>query len=155
MQRNRPIGVTIVAILMIVNGAFVVGGGIFAIYIVPKAITPELTSNLTNITIGNQTNIQLGDMMTGVITTVVIVVSSISIALGIAAFVLAWGVLNGKGWSWTITVILAIISLIFSVLSLGGASFTSVVTLIINGIILYYMYRPPVKTYFGGVKIPK
>ncbi len=155
MQRNHPTGVTIVAILMIINGAILLGGGIFTMYFIPKVMTPQLTNNLTNLTIGNQTNIQLGDTITGVITTVVIVVSSIAMALGIAAFVLAWGLLNGKGWAWIITVILAVISVVFSVIALASGGFTNIITLVINGVILYYMYRPPVKAYFGRIKIPK
>jgi uncharacterized membrane protein (DUF2068 family) len=155
MDRSRPVGVTIVAILMIINGALFVGGGIFAILVIPNVINEQFAANQTNITIGNHTSIQLGNTLTGIINTVVIVISSISIAIGVAAFVLSWGLLNGKGWAWIITVILAIISVVFSIIALASGGFTNIVTLVINGAILYYMYRPPVKAYFGRVKIPR
>jgi hypothetical protein len=62
---------------------------------------------------------------------------------------------TAKGWAWLITVILAIISVVFSIIGIGTASVTSIPTLIINGVILYYMFRPNIKSYFGRVTIPK
>ena len=155
MGRSRPMGVTIVSILMIVNGALLVGGGIFTILVIPNIINEQLAGNQTNITIGGQTNIQVGKTITGLINTIIVGVSSVSIALGVTAFVLAWGLLNGKGWSWLITVILAIISVIFSIVAVVSGGFTSFITLIINGVIVYYMYKLPIKAYFGRVKIPR
>jgi multisubunit Na+/H+ antiporter MnhB subunit len=59
------------------------------------------------------------------------------LAIAIASFVVAYGLLKGLGWAWTVTVILSIISII------------------ISGIILYYLYRPHVKAYFGkGISRP-
>ena len=153
MEKSRPIGVTIVAILMVITGIILLSGGIFAILVIPNVINEQFAANQTNITIGNQTSIQLGNTLTGIINTVVIVISSISIALGVVAFVISWGLFNGKGWAWIITVILAIISVVFSIIALASGGFTNIVTLVINAAILYYMYRPPVKAYFGRVKI--
>lgn len=72
-----------------------------------------------------------------------------SIIIGILWFVFAWGLFTGKGWAWIITVILAIVSVIFNILSIFSLSYGSVFSLIVNVIILYYMYRPNVKAYFG------
>ena len=98
---------------------------------------------------------QLRTTITGAIVGVVMVTAGIAIALGIASFVLSWGLLKGKGWAWIITVILAIISLVFSIIGLAGGSIQNIIGLIINGLILYYMYSPDVKSYFGRIKIPK
>ncbi len=83
------------------------------------------------------------------------VIGPVTIVLAIARFVLAWGLFTGKGWAWIITVILAIISVIFSLIGIASGGAPSIVSLIINGVILYYMYRPNVRAYFGRVKIPK
>jgi hypothetical protein len=66
---------------------------------------------------------------------------------------LAWSLYGSKQWAWLITVILSIITIIFSILSIGDI--VNITTLIISGLILYYMYRPYVKSYFGRVTIPK
>ena len=60
-----------------------------------------------------------------------IAIGAVFLALAIVSFVVAYGLLKGRGWAWTVTVILSIISII------------------ISGIILYYLYRPHVKAYFG------
>ena len=155
MERKRPLGVTIVSILMIVNGIILVGGGIWTAYFIPSLITPQLTGDLSNLTDGNQLSPQLSTTITGAIVGVVMVTAGIAIALGIASFVISWGLLKGKGWAWIITVILAIISLVFSIIGLASGSIPNIISIIINGVILYYMYRPEVKSYFGRVKIPK
>jgi hypothetical protein len=73
--------------------------------------------------------------------------------LGGAWFCLAWSLYGSKQWAWLITVIVSIITIIFSILSIGDI--VNITTLIISGLILYYMYRPYVKSYFGRVTIPK
>jgi hypothetical protein len=87
--------------------------------------------------------------------TVVWITAGIGIAIGSACFLLAWGLFKAKGWAWTITLILAIISIIFSILGVGSGGFVNIINIVISGIILYYLYRPAVKSFFGRVKIPK
>ncbi len=71
------------------------------------------------------------------------IASGVFVALGIASFVIAWGLFKGKSWAWTVTLIITIISLGFSLVAFD------LIGLIIDGIILYYLFRPHVKAYFG------
>jgi len=155
--RARPIGVTIIAILAIIDGIVLLTGGILAVTIVPM-LSSGLNGGLSNITVTSQqgelVNVQ-STGMNGIVATIAMVAGSIAIVLGIVWFVLAWGLLTGKGWAWIITLILAIISVIFSIVGIASGGAPSIISLIINGVILYYMYRPNVKSYFGRVKIPK
>lgn len=84
---------------------------------------------------------------------VVAISSVIIIALGIASLVIAWGLFIGKGWAWLITIIIAIISIIFSIAGTASGQLYSIVTLVIYGVIVYYMYHPEVKSYFGRQKL--
>ena len=154
--RSRPLGVTIVAILAIIDGIILLTGGILAVTIVPL-VSSGLNGTLSNITVtdqqGQQVKVQRTGM-TGIVATIAIVAGSVAIVLGIVWFVLAWGLLTGKGWAWIITVILSIISIVFGIVGIASGGAPSIISLIINGVILYYMYRPNVKSYFGrGVKI--
>ena len=155
--KARPLGVTIIAILAIIDGIVLLTGGILAVTIVPM-LSSGLNGGLSNITVTSQqgelVNVQ-STGMNGIVATIAMVAGSIAIVLGIVWFVLAWGLLTGKGWAWIITLILAIISVIFSIVGIVSGGAPSIISLIINGIILYYMYRPNVKSYFGRVKIPK
>jgi hypothetical protein len=93
------------------------------------------------------------------------------LAIGIGYIVMSYGLLKGKGWGRTITIILVIIGIRIQVLSaITGpvfiASFVrtadvdatnalisgiigSVIGIAISVLILYYLYRPNVKLYFG------
>ncbi|HEY7108148.1 MAG TPA: hypothetical protein VH415_01850 [Nitrososphaeraceae archaeon] len=170
MDRGRPQGVVIVAILMIINGIIFIGGSVYAIYFVPiliqqvmNALTGNMTSNFGNLTFDLGVNITRGERIspemastiTNTIMTVVWITAGIGIAIGSACFLLAWGLFKAKGWAWTITLILAIISIIFSILGVGSGGFVNIINIVISGIILYYLYRPAVKSFFGRVKIPK
>ena len=92
-------------------------------------------------------------------------------AIGIGYIAMSYGLLKGKGWAWTITIILTIIGIGIQVLSAAtgpvfNASFVrttdvdatnalisgiigSVTGIAISVLILYYLYRPNVKLYFG------
>lgn len=75
-------------------------------------------------------------------------------AWSIISFVVAWGLLKGKGWAWTVTIILSVISIVMGIISLVAGNFGSIINIIIGGIIIggiiiYYLYRPHVKAYFG------
>jgi hypothetical protein len=79
----------------------------------------------------------------------------ITIALGIFSFIVAYGLWKGKGWAWTLTVVLAIISIALNAVSIATGNPGGIVSIIISGVILYYVYRPHVKAYFGkGKPIP-
>jgi len=116
-QKVRPTGVTILAVLEIISGIFAIAGGAFF----------ATMSGMMGFDFAAYSG----------------AISGVMIALGIASFVMAWGLLKGKSWAWTITLIITVISLAFDAVSIN------VVGIIINAIILYYLYRPHVKAYFG------
>ncbi len=71
------------------------------------------------------------------------------LAISIVSFVVAYGLLKGLGWAWTVTVILSIISIVFNAISIATGNLAAIISIIISGIIIYYLYRPHVKAYFG------
>jgi hypothetical protein len=167
---SRPFGVTIVAILAIIDGIILLSAGILSIYIVTtlvNQVTETLDENLTailgnlssefgdNLTGGIQTSSQFPGSLENSLVTAALVASAVGIAIGIAFFVLAWGLFTGKKWAWIITVILAIISVVFSIFALVGGGFINIINIIIGGVILYYLYRPNVKAYFGKLNNPQ
>ncbi len=152
MEKNRPFGVTIVVILAIINGIVLVVGGAVTIYLVPTIITSEL-NKISNLTDASQLNPAASSTLTSAIKSAAYTFASISVSLGLAWFGLAWALFTSKSRTWLLTVILAIITLVFSIISIGNI--VNITTLIISGVILYYMYRPQVKSYFGRVTTPK
>ena len=152
MQKSRPSAVRIVTILAIANGIILLVGGVVTIYLVPTIITSEL-NKISNLTDASQPNLVASSTLTSAIISAFYAFASISISLGLAWFGLAWALFTSKSRTWLLTVILAIITLVFSIISIGNI--VNITTLIISGVILYYMYRPQVKSYFGRVTTPK
>jgi uncharacterized membrane protein (DUF2068 family) len=62
---------------------------------------------------------------------------------------MAYGLWKGKGWAWTITLVLSFIGIAFGLASIVTGNIGAVFHLIINIIVVYYLYRPHVKVFFG------
>jgi hypothetical protein len=75
------------------------------------------------------------------------------VGLGIASFIVSWGLLKGKEWARTITLIISIIAIIFAIVSLASnGDLIHIIPVIIYGIIIYYMFTDKVKLFFGKIK---
>lgn len=115
-EKTRPLGVTIIAILIVISGVLILIVGIGLIFVIFGAIP---------------------------------------LAIGLAYLVMAYGLLNGRGWAWTISIIVLIIGIILQIISIprtiaSGSSLSGdIISIAISAFILYYLYRPHVKSYFG------
>lgn len=75
---------------------------------------------------------------------------AVLVAIAIVSFVVAYGLLKGRGWAWTLAIVLSIISIVWNAITLAtAANFGGIISIITSGIILYYLFRPHVKEYFG------
>jgi uncharacterized membrane protein HdeD (DUF308 family) len=79
----------------------------------------------------------------------IVVVGVVFIAVGIASLVMAYGLWKGRSWAWTITLILSGIGIIVGIAHLVARQTGAIVEIIIYAIIIYYLYRPNVKAFFG------
>jgi hypothetical protein len=136
MERRRPRGIIIIAILMIISGiiSIIIGLSTLAFGLALSGITELELPGFAPILIG---------------------VGAFTLALGIATIVISWGLLKAKGWAWLLTVIIAIISIIGSIAAIASGSIWHIILLVIYGAIVYYMFTPDVKAYFGRTTIAK
>ncbi len=116
MEMQRPLGVTIIAILNILGGVGLLLGGSMAFDPSP---------------------------LEGIIT------GGIFVVIGLASFVIGYGLWKGKGWAWRIALILSVIAIILGIGSIAVGDIGALVYMLINAIVIYYLYRPNVKAYFG------
>jgi hypothetical protein len=145
--KSRPTGVTIIAILHIIGGITMLLGGITLVAagtIIPS-LPPSAFQN------GNLTepNVNVSGIPLSFLGGTAIAIGSVLIAIGIVSFIVAYGLLKGMRWAWTVTVVLSIISIALNAISIATGNIGGIVSIIISGIILYYLYRPHVKAYFG------
>jgi hypothetical protein len=148
--KSRPTGVTIIAILNIISGIImlIAGLGLIALgAILPGMPPPSAFDQSQNMT--DAANIDFSGVSPIVFGAAGIAIGGVIIAIGIVSFIVAYGLLKGMGWAWTITVVLSIISIVLNAISITTGNIGGIVSIIISGIILYYLYRPHVKTYFG------
>lgn len=138
--KKRPIGVIIIAILIIISG---IGALVAAMYLV---------INFTFHSIGYPSEIIRLLISFGYILT----------AFAIMNFLVARGLLKGKEWARIMTIILVIVSLILGIIGIAllvveddiaEISAVDVASFIIAGVIIWYLFRTNVKAYFGRVKI--
>jgi hypothetical protein len=64
--------------------------------------------------------------------------------LAVLGFIMTWGLWSGKSWARTITMILAVISIVTGIFSLPG----SLISILISIALIYYLTRPHIKAYY-------
>jgi hypothetical protein len=71
------------------------------------------------------------------------------------ALAIGWGLWTGKGWSWWLTVIIEALDLLSGLAVIASGDLKSLTSLLISvrgliaPLILWYMFRPHVKIFFG------
>jgi len=133
-NKHRPFGVTILAVLTIIGGIAFLANGITAATVAPFLTVSNTGSSGVSHTILVGWSVGAGIAL---------------LALGLAYFVMAYGLLKGRGWAWTITVLLAYIGIALGLVSIVTGNIGAIFNVVINAIILYYIYRPHVKSFFG------
>ena len=138
----RPTGVTVLGVLAILIGlgGIVVGG----LLILAAAVISTL--NIAS------SYPQLTGFSSGTIAVVLGVLGAVLLIIGILYLVTGIGFFGGKGWAWTIGMIVSVLSIIANIvqaiISPAGVA-GAIISIIIPLIIIYYLTRPHVKAFFG------
>lgn len=172
---RRPVGVTIISILTLIAGIVLVIGGLtslvsgafFAAIPTDVLLTdleqPQLPQESQDVTEARSLIQLLGN--------VGIALGAIVIGIGVGYLVVSYGLLKGRLWAWTIAVFLTVVSIVIQIAFVVSTSILNtslnhdintslfhivdqIIGLIISGVILYYLFRPNVKTYFGKSQSP-
>jgi hypothetical protein len=142
----RPTGVTVLAVLEILGGVIGLAGG--GLLLAAGAIIN--TSSFSSQYPG------LSSYSSSTLSAIFYGFGAFLLILGILALVIGIGFLSGKGWSWTLAIVVGIISIVATILEIviGISGTTAVVSIIIEIIIIYYLTRPHVKAFFGKGMMP-
>ena len=136
MTQRRPTGITIISVLMIIGGLILLFTGITPLFIGPLISIDS-------------------DPSTGALGFLITISGLTLVVLGIASLIVSWGLLKGKRWARTITLIISFISIIIAIISLvSSRDLIHIISVIIYGIIIYYMFTKKVKLFFGKIKEP-
>jgi hypothetical protein len=129
-QKTRPTGVTILAVLEALGGLvwLLVGAGMMMV----GALMPIFGAGLP--------------MFFGAIAGLM---GFVFLIFGIIAFVLAYGLFTGKGWAWLWSLVFAVIGIILALFEAMVSLGSGMLPIIIYLVIIYYLTRSHVKTFFG------
>ena len=129
-QKARPTGVTILAVLEALGGLvwLLAGAGMMMV----GALMPIFGVGLP--------------MVFGAIAGLM---GLVFVIFGIIAFVLAYGLFFGKGWTWFWSLIFAIVGIVLALFEAMVSVGSGILPIIIYLIIIYYLTRPHVKAFFG------
>ena len=137
----RPTGVTVLAVLQIIGAIIFLGGG--AVFLAAGAIigSASFASQYPG----------LSGFSTATLSAILYGFGAFFLIIGILDLVIGVGFLSGKGWSWTLAIVVGIISIVSTIaeIIIGLAGATSAGGIIVVIIIIYYLTRPHVKAYFG------
>jgi hypothetical protein len=147
---SRPSGVIVIAILTIIGGIImlIIGPPLaFAGTIIPFVFEsiPEQQQQ-QKLTSGD---VDLPQVSPSLVGAGILALGWLLMAIGIFSFIVAYGLLKGRSSAWKLTVILSTISIAVNAISIATGNTIGIVNIIISGIILYYLYRPHVRAYFG------
>jgi hypothetical protein len=118
---ERPLGVTIIGILWIIGGLFAIFGGI----------------------IGGAVLSVIGLEGLGA------AIAIIAFIIGVVYLILGIGCFKAWPWVWTVGVIFSALSILIGIVNLFTVGASALFGIIIAAIILYYLFQPQVKAYFG------
>ena len=144
----RPTGVTILGVLAILGGIFGLLGGGLLIGLGALIGTLAASADISNaIAVSGYPGLSALDVsQVGVI---IMILGAVILLLGIMTLAVGIGFFGGKGWAWTLGIIVSVINVVLSIVQIAFGSYGSIIGLIIGGLILYYLMRPHVKTFFG------
>jgi len=139
---ERPTGITVLAILAGLGGILLLIGGII-IGAMAGAISDFIKTYATSLGMG------VVDV-SGIVETFLVAVAAIAFILGILYIAVAYGFWIGAGWSRMLAIILSILDIIGGLITLPSG----IITIIIAGLVLWYLMKTQVKAFFGQGPAP-
>lgn len=127
-MNGRPLGITIIAIILTVGAVFQIIAGTEALKITSFGLTSVTDANISG----------WGSIISGVLT-----------------LIAAAGLFTLAGWAWLLAVVVLGIRIVVDIIAIvtHGASSTlgiaGITNLVISGVILWYFMRPNIKAAFG------
>jgi uncharacterized membrane protein (DUF2068 family) len=124
---QRPMGVTILAVLAAIGGVL----GIFAgmVLVGLSSAAADLALPLSGL---------------------VAVLGLATLVISVLDLVLAWGLWTLKPWAWMLGIVLEVVGIVLNILEYRSATASStIIGIVIAGIIIYYLYQPHVRRAFG------
>ena len=149
---DRPFGITILAVLAILLSLSILLGA--AGLIVGSAVIDDATVDEFDNKLEEQLGENIPEFVKENAVMILLAVGIFFLIIGLFWFAMGYGFIKGLGWSWTIAMVLIIITLLMQIFNLVvdrtvEAIGNSILGIVILFVMLYYLTRPYVKSWFG------
>lgn len=136
MRREKPAGVDLLGIIMLIGGLFSILAGLDSIGFaaIYSSVAPVNTAASSTL---------------GAVADYAAIWGSIILAIGVGSFIVSFGLFYGRRWAWSWTMALSIIGIVLPIMNIVVGYWPAVFTLIISGLVIYYLTRQEVRVYFG------
>ena len=126
---QRPLGVTILAVLAAIGGVLGILAGLVLVGLSSSVAAADMALPLSG---------------------AVVILGIVSIVVGIGDLAFAYGAWGLKPWAWMLGIVLEAVGIAVNLLEFRSATVTStIVSVVIAGAIIYYLYQPHVRRAFG------
>jgi len=126
---QRPMGVTILAVLAAIGGVLGILAGLVLVGLSSSVAATDMALPLSG---------------------AVAILGIVSIVLGIGELAFAYGAWGLKPWAWMLGIVLEAVGIVVNLLEFRSATATStIISVVIAGAIIYYLYQPHVRRAFG------
>ena len=136
MLREKPPGVDLLGIIMLISGIFAFFSGVDSLYF--ASFLSSLAPIQTAVPGVAEATAQFAATW-----------GSIILILGIASFLVAYGLFYGKSWAWSGAVALSIIGIVIPIMNVLVGYWPSIFTIFLSILVLYYLSRQEVRAYFS------
>ncbi|MDC3952527.1 hypothetical protein [Polyangium jinanense] len=76
---------------------------------------------------------------------------ALDVAVGIAMFAVAWGLITLRAWAWVVTLGIQAVNGLFAIVSVAAApaAWPAWIAIVIAAVVVFYLTRPNVRLAFG------
>jgi len=142
-QRQRPIGVTILAILEVLVGILALFGSLGMFALAALLNSADFMEQL------NEMGQQIPQFLIDSGPMLFLILGVVLLVFAIVAFILAWGFLKGKKWAWWLGVIFSVLQIISGAFSLLTSGVSGILSIAIPILILVYLMMASTKAWFN------
>jgi hypothetical protein len=146
LPRHRPIGVTLLAILDIIVGIFILIAAVGVL---------SLAGYLTSVTIPPEIEQSIPQWVIDAAPVALAFAGVVLLAIAIISFLVAWGFLRGKNWARILSIVLLFLSILTSIFNaIVAAIFTTdalfgiLLSILLPVLLIWYLTTTKVKMWF-------
>lgn len=141
---QRPVGISIIAVLAALVGVICFIG---AVFLAALSTAGSVLQDLIETYGGSVMPFNIGSLLTAAL----LAFAGVATIVGILYLLTAYGLWTGKGWARMLALVLLVLDIIGGLLTLPGG----IITIIIAAVLLWYFMTPAVKAFFGQGSAPQ